>query len=101
MPRKPFLTACLMSVSLGAGVASCGTLGTSRPPVEDLRVQPKPVPPDDVLTSRIAGELHDNAIEAWGGAGWAQVGRLCRFFDEMGMKGLSCPPPPELPPRPG
>ncbi|EGF96717.1 hypothetical protein BDIM_05250 [Brevundimonas diminuta ATCC 11568] len=54
-----------------------------------------------MLTSRIAGEKHDNAVEAWGEAGWAQVGRLCRFFDEMGMKGLSCPPPPELPPRPG
>jgi hypothetical protein len=46
-----------------------------------------------VLTSRIAGELHDNAVEAWGEAGWAQVGRLCRFFDEMGMKGLDCPSP--------
>jgi hypothetical protein len=36
--------------------------------------------------------MHDNAVEAWGEAGWAQVGRLCRFFDVMGMKGLDCPP---------
>ncbi|WP_313472787.1 hypothetical protein [Brevundimonas sp.] len=57
-----------------------------------MRVLPKPVPSDDVLTSRIAGEKHDNAVEAWGEAGWAQVARLCRFFDEMGAKGLDCPP---------
>ncbi len=55
------------------------------------------VPPDDVLTSRIAGEQYDNAVEAWGEEGWARVSRLCRFFDTMGMRGLDCPPPP----RPG
>jgi len=53
-----------------------------------------------VLTSRIAGEFHDNAVEAWGEAGWAQVGRLCRFYREMGMKGLDCPVP-ETRPKPG
>lgn len=100
MPLKRFLTACLMIVSCGVAVASCATLSASLPPAEDLRVQPKPVPSDDVLTSRIAGEQHDNAVEAWGEAGWAQVGRLCRFFDEMGMEGLDCPPP-ETRPRPG
>ena len=100
MPRKPFLMACLMIVSCGAAVASCGTLGASRPPAEDLMVLPKPEPSDEVLTSRIAGEMHDNAVEAWGEAGWAQVGRLCRFFDEMGMKGLDCPVP-ETRPKPG
>ena len=61
--------------------------------MQDLRVEPKPIPPDDVLTSRIAGEKHDNAVEAWGEAGWAAVARLCRFFDEMGMEGLDCPAP--------
>ncbi|MNE15110.1 hypothetical protein D3C80_1080110 [compost metagenome] len=91
MPRKRFLIACLMIVSCGAAAASCGTPGASRPPVEDLRVQAKPVPSDEVLTSRIAGEKHDNAVEAWGEAGWAQVARLCRFYREMGMKGLNCP----------
>lgn len=100
MPRKPFLMACLMSVSLGVGVASCAKPVGAYPPVSDLRVEPKPVPPDDVLTSRIAGERYDNAVEGWGEAGWLQVGRLCRFFDELGMEGLSCPPP-QTPPRPG
>ena len=100
MPRKRFLMTCLMIVSCGVAAASCGTLGASRPPAEDLRVLPKPEPSDEVLTSRIAGELHDNAVEAWGEAGWAQVARLCRFYRQMGMRGLDCPPP-DVPPRPG
>lgn len=100
MPRKPFLMACLMIVNCGVAVASCGTPGEALPRAEDLRVLPKPVPSDKVLTSRIAGEQHDNAVEAWGEAGWAQVGRLCRFWQEMGMKGLDCPAP-ETRPRPG
>lgn len=93
MPRKPFLMACLMIVSCGAAVASCETPGAALPPAEDLRVLPKPIPSDDVLTSRIAGEQHDNAVEAWGEAGWAQVGRLCRFYQTMGVKRLDCPVP--------
>lgn len=101
MPLKRFLTVCLMSASCAVAVASCGTPGAAFPPATDLRVEPKPVPPDDVLTSRIAGEKHDNAVEAWAETGWAQVARLCRFFDAMEMTGLDCPPPPQLPPRPG
>ena len=97
MPLKRFLTAALMIASLGAAVASCAKPVGAFPPATDLIVQPKPVPTDDVLTSRIAGEQYDNAVEAWGEEGWARVSRLCRFFDRMGMRGLDCPPPP----RPG
>lgn len=100
MLRKPSLIACLMLASCSVGVASCGTTGSSLPPAADLKVQPKPVPTEEILTSRIAGEQYDNAVEAWGEAGWAQIGRLCRFFDEMGMEGLDCPPA-AAPPRPG
>ncbi|SFS42037.1 hypothetical protein [Brevundimonas viscosa] len=101
MPRKSFLTACLMIASCAVAVASCETPGATFPPAADLAVQPKPVPPDDVLTSRIAGEQYDNAVEAWGEEGWATVGRLCRFFDEMGMRGLRCPAPTPRPREPG
>lgn len=97
MPLKRSLTAALMIASLGAGVASCAKPVGAFPPATDLIVQAKPVPPEDVLTSRIAGEQYDNAVEAWGEEGWARVSRLCRFFDAMGMRGLDCPPPP----RPG
>ena len=66
MPLKRSLTAALMIASLGAAVASCAKPVGAFPPATDLIVQPKPVPPDDVLTSRIAGEQYDNAVEAWG-----------------------------------
>lgn len=101
MLRKPSLIAVLMIASCGVAVASCETPGAAFPPAQDLRVEPKPIPPDEVLTSRIAGEQYDNAVEAWGEAGWAQVGRLCRFFDEMKMPGLNCPAPEVRPPDPG
>ena len=99
MTPKPFLTPRLMIVSAAVAVASCTTPGSSFPPAADLAVQPKPVPTVEVLTSRIAGEKYDNAVEAWGEAGWATVGRLCRFFDHMGMPDLDCPEP-EPPRRP-
>lgn len=91
MPLKRFLTASLMIASLGVGAASCAKTAGAFPPATDLIVQPKPVPPDEVLTSRIAGEQYDNAVEAYGEAGWSQVARLCRFFERQGMPGLDCP----------
>lgn len=51
--------------------------------------------------SRVARAQYDNAVEAWVEAGWAQVGRLCRFFDEIGMKGLNYPAPTGQQPDPG
>lgn len=91
MRPMPYLTARLMIVSACVAVASCATPAGTWPPAADLTVRAKPVPPDDVLTSRIAGEMHDNAVEAYGEAGWAQVARLCRFFERQGMPGLDCP----------
>ena len=88
------LTARLMIVSACVAVASCATPVGTFPPAADLTVRAKPVPPDDVLTSRIAGEMHDNAVEAWGEAGWAAVARLCRYFDGLGMPDLDCRPKP-------
>ena len=85
---------CLMLASLSVAVASCATPVGTFPPAEDLRVEAKPVPPDEVLTSRIAGEQHDNAVEAWGERGWAAVGRLCRYHQRMGMAlPFECPRP--------
>ena len=93
-PNKP-LTRLLTIVSCAAVVASCETPGGPRPSVEDLRVTPKPVPSDEVLVSREAGEKHDNAVEAWGEAGWAMVARQCRFWRDQGMTlPFTCPPPP-------
>lgn len=96
------LIACLMIASFAVAAASCETPGAAIfPPAEDLRVKPKPVPSDDVLTSRIAGEKHDNAVEAWGEEGWATVARACRFWRAQGMPlPFACPVPPDEPDAP-
>lgn len=86
------------SVSLVSGCASKGT--PAFPPSADLAVEPKPVLAPEAIFSEAALDAHDIAIEARGDRLAAQVARLCRFFDTMGMKGLNCPPP-AVPPRPG
>lgn len=98
-------TRCLMpvlalaaSLSLASACASRGT--PAFPPSADLRVEPKPALAPEAVTSEAALDAHDIALETWGERGWSQVARLCRFFDEMGMDGLDCPPP-AAPPRPG
>lgn len=83
------------SLSLANGCASKGT--PAFPPSADLAVEPKPVLAPEAIFSEAALDAHDIAIEARGDRLAAQVGRLCRFFDAMGMRGLDCPPPP----RPG
>ena len=83
------------SVSLASGCAIKGT--PAFPPSADLVVEPKPVLAPEAIYSEAALDAYDIAIEARGDRLAAQVGRLCRFFDTMGMRGLDCPRPP----RPG
>ena len=83
------------SASLASGCASKGT--PAFPPSADLAVEPKPVLAPEAIFSEAALDAHDIAIEARGDRLAAQVARLCRFFDTMGMRGLDCPPTP----RPG
>ncbi|HEY1071523.1 hypothetical protein [Brevundimonas sp.] len=52
------------------------------------------------MLSEAALDRHDVAIEARGDRLAAQVARLCRFWKEMGMRGLDCPAP-EPRPQPG
>ena len=85
------------SASLASG---CASKGLAFPPSADLKVEPKPVLAPEAVASEAALDVHDIALETWGERGWSQVARLCRFFDEMGMDGLDCPPP-AAPPRPG
>jgi len=70
------------------------------PPAVDLSVEPKPWLAPDALESEAALDAYDIALESWGERGWATVARLCRWHVEMGMTGLSCPPPRPRP-RPG
>lgn len=86
------------SVSLASGCATKAPQSAFYPSPADLQVEPKPVLAPEAIYSEAALDAYDIAIEARGDRLAAQVGRLCRFFDTMGMRGLDCPPPP---PRPG
>jgi hypothetical protein len=95
MTLKRRLTLNLTIAIAAAAVASCATPVSTWPSAEDLRPDPKPVPSIEILTSREAGEKHDNAVEAWGERRDAAVGRLCRFFRDQGMSlPFTCPPRP-------
>jgi hypothetical protein len=50
----------------------------SFPPVEDVRVKPKPLPTAETFESEAAANRYESALEAWGEEGWARVGRICR-----------------------
>lgn len=86
----------MLSLALAASLSlvnGCASRGLAFPPSVDLIVEPKPVLVPDAIYSEAALDAYDIAIEARGDRLATQVGRLCRFFDAMGMKGLDCPPP--------
>lgn len=87
------------------GLLASGCAGREPPPLTfpsaaDLAVEEKPRLDPAAIESEAALDRYEIELELWGDRGWATVARLCRFFDEMGMKGLDCPPP-AAPPRPG
>lgn len=83
------------SASLASGCATKAPQSASYPSPADLVVEAKPVLAPEAIYSEAALDAYDIAIEARGDRLAAQVGRLCRFFDTMGMRGLDCPPPPQ------
>jgi len=56
------------------------------PPVQDMAVEPKPVPSPDIVTSAKAAAEHDIEIETWGERGWRAVGRICQWAKDNGAK---------------
>lgn len=100
MPSVRSLLLPLALAALLSPVSGCASRALVYPPAADLQVEPKPVLSSDAVTDDSVGIAHDIAIEARGDRLAAQVGRMCRFWQEMGMKGLDCPPP-DVPPKPG
>lgn len=95
-----WLMPCLalaVSLSLVSGCANKAPVTRIYPPAADLVVEPKPQLDPAALESEAALDAHDIALETWGERGWAAVGRLCRWADQMGAKGLSCLPPEMTP----
>lgn len=101
--RSPtFLTLCpLIAGSLLLASGCAGKESMTFPSAADLAVEPKPLLDPAAVESEAALDRYDIELELWGERGWSQVARLCRFFDEMKMPGLNCPPPQVRPREPG
>lgn len=84
-----------MMLLAALGASGCGErvrIQAAFPPAQDLAVEPKPVPPPEIVTSAQAAAEHNVRIEAWADRGWLQIARLCRWARENGMQGIVCPP---------
>ena len=91
--RRPIPTLMLCGSALAASAcAQQDVIRPAFPPAADLRVEAKPVPPPDIVTSAQAAAEYDVAIESWGERGWLQVARICRWARGLGAEGLDCPP---------
>ncbi len=53
----------------------------------------KPVPTIEMLSSAVRSAEYNSEIEAQRDSLALQVGRLCRWAVDNGMKGLDCPKP--------
>ena len=56
------------------------------PPAQDLVIEPKPAVTEAVLTSAVAAEEYNSALEAYGDRGWAAVKRICQWAKAHGAK---------------
>lgn len=78
--------------------SSCGSnqrpVSTPLPLASDLQVEPEPAIPDAALGTGPEAEAAEDAwnddVLLWGRAGWAQVGRLCRWAKGHGSP-VECP----------
>lgn len=82
-------SALLLTLSL---VSGCGSSG-GYPPIAEIKAvtEAKPIPGDEIATDPVAEAHYNAAVESWGDRLHSAGTRLCRFFDETGMKGLACP----------
>lgn len=98
---KMALRALLVSLLLASACANKAPTSPAFPRAADLKVEPKPVLAVDALASDQALNDHEADVESWGERGWRQVARICRWAQDLGMKGVSCPEPESTPERGG
>lgn len=95
MRSLPRLTRPLILCGFALAANACGHqvhVQPIYPPLADLTVEPKPVPPADIVTSAQAAANYDIAVEGWGERGWRSVARICRWAAAQGMV-VDCPAP--------
>jgi hypothetical protein len=94
MPSSKRLILRLMPLGLLLAVPGCAQQVEVKPlfPASaDLKVEPKPVPTDAIVTDPKAADAYNADIESWGARGWKAVGRICRWATANGATGLDCP----------
>lgn len=82
MLSRKSLTAFLTLPVLLLAVPGCGErerLKPIFPPPADLRIEAKPVPGPEIVTSAQAAADYDIALELWGERGWQAVRRICQW----------------------
>lgn len=94
MPSPAGPTRLLLALSCAWLASACASKGpplTAYPPPADLAVPSKPQLAPEALGSAVALAEHNSRIEAWGDGLALQIGRLCRWAEDMGAKGVRCP----------
>lgn len=76
--RRALLCLALSPAMLAFSCDRQAVTSASYPPANQVRVEPKPLPTDGIVTDPAAYALYQSAIEAWGERGWSAVGRICR-----------------------
>lgn len=87
MLSRKSLTAFLTLCACSWVVSGCG--GQERlkpifPPPADLRIETKPIPGPEIVTSAQAAADYDIALELWGERGWQAVRRICQWAADNG-----------------
>jgi hypothetical protein len=97
MPTPPRRTLRRLAFASLWLAAACATppphVVQSFPSYADLRIESKPVPTIDILTSERAAADYDVAVEAWGARGWQAVTRICEWAKAIGAPQLDCSHP--------
>lgn len=73
-------------------MSACAASG-GYPPLADLKAatETKPVPTDAIATDPVAEANYNAKVDGWGDRLHSAGVRLCVFFKDTGMKGLTCP----------
>lgn len=81
----------LLTAAAFMSLNACAT-SSALPPRADIIavIEPKPIPPVDILTDPAASDLHNSRIEGWGERLQSAGLRLCRYFERMGMRDIAC-----------
>lgn len=93
MRSLTYLTRCLTFTLCALAVSACAKPVSGLqtfPRAELLRVDPKPRPTAEIVTSAEANARYNIAVETWGQAGWDKVAAVCAWAKARGFTAAPC-----------